>query len=222
MTDQSSLQINASEAGILPNFQRKPLAKWLILIPTLVVLTSCFIPDNFTLNFKIPDPNSVEWNFNGTMQFFAGGRGSQKQFELTPKDIIGITAELKKIPGTSSAVHTNGMNWHQQITWRSAIQNSITFPTVAHGHQRGYWLVSFKRTNPKQVLVETIQANAKETRELQAMGYRSRGTLCIETTGKITQHSGRTLVRSSFGFGSALCGSWGIYDPKIQLTIDWP
>jgi hypothetical protein len=203
------------------------LARWALTILLLCFLSGCFIPDEFDLELSIPTPTEVGWNFNGKWQFFFAGYHPQKQ-AIPPKDLISLTSELGKLPGSSSVAHLEGNVWKQSISWRVLLQDSqkrpvpVLFPTSTQPTGGpDYWLVRISPESASSVLIETAQPpTGQMLKDFQSMGYKSTGIFTLKTSGTVEQIDGPPLSKSWFGGNYST--KWGAFQgPPLKIRIKW-
>jgi hypothetical protein len=189
-----------------------------------VLLSGCFIPDEFDLKFDIPNSSEVSWTYDGKWRFFFA-KFDPNRDKIPQKEITKFTKELGKVPGSSSVTHVENNVWKQSISWKAKLRNAqgepvaTTFPSdMRHASN---WLVRISPEGDKSVLVSTAPPpKGKKLEGIVKMGYKSSGTLSINTTGTVEQLSGPKLSKG--WFSSSYSGKWNLFeDEQIKIRITW-
>ena len=198
-----------------------------VAMAAVVLLSACFIPDEFDLKFDIPNSSEVSWTYDGKWQFFFSGFDPQKA-KVPPKELPRLTKELGKIPGSTSVTHIDNHIWKQSISWKKQLRDAqgkpvmASFPTGALG-KRGmaYWLVRITPEEDGSVLLKTVQPpKGKKLEKFIQMGYKSSGTLTIKTTGTVEQLGGPKLSKGWFSNSYSTTMSMLEGEP-IVVRIKW-
>jgi hypothetical protein len=194
----------------------------------VALLSGCFIPDDFDLEIDVPNAGEAGWKYNGKWQFFFAGYDPRREV-IPPNDVIGLTAELAKLPGSTSVTHVEKNIWKQSIAWKVRLRDSqnrptaVLFPTstAPTGGGPEYWLVRIVPEAGNSVLLETVAPpTGPDLAAFVGMGYKSSGTLTIKTTGTVMQLGGPQLSKS--WFGGSYSAKWGLFQgPPIKLRIKW-
>jgi hypothetical protein len=188
----------------------------------VTLLSGCFIPDGFDLEIDVPNSGEVGWKFDGKWQLFLPGYDPRRE-TIPAKDLIAVTADLGKLPGTTSVTHLEKNVWKQSIAWQVRLRDSqnrpapVFFPT---GGAADYWLVRII-PEEKAVLLETVAPpTGQDLAAFVSMGYKSAGTLTIKTSGTLTQLSGPQLSKG--WFSSSYSTKWGVLEGQpIRVRIKW-
>jgi hypothetical protein len=195
-----------------------------IALALTALLEGCLIPDDFDLEITVPSARQVSWKFDGKWQFFLVGHDPRKEV-IDPNAVIGLTEELAKLPGSTSVKHIEKNIWKQSISSQASLRDNQDRPIPAlfpTGTQTAdVWLVRISPESADSVLLETVQPPpANELAEFKSMGYKSSGTLRLNTAGTVSQLSGPPLGKS--WFGSTYSAKWSaLEDQPIKVRIKW-
>jgi hypothetical protein len=195
-----------------------------VALALAALLGGCLIPDDFNLEITVPSAREASWKFDGNWQLFLAGHDPRKEV-IDPNNMIGLTAELAKLPGSTSVKHIEKNIWRQSISSQAGLRDNqdrpitVLFPT---GTQRAdVWLVRITPESADSVLLETVQPpSANELAEFKSMGYKSSGTLRLNTSGTVSQLSGPPLGKS--WLSSTYSAKWSaLEDQPIKVRIKW-
>jgi hypothetical protein len=194
------------------------------LLLVAVLLTGCLIPDAFELSVTVPNANEAVWSYSGRWQFFVAGFDPRTQ-TLPPADVASLTSEFKKLPGSISVQHLENNIWNQTIKSQYRLEDSIGRPVGVYlpsgTVSAELWIVHVNPAAGNAVMVETPQPpSAPDQAALRQLGYRSQGTLVIETTGTIHQTSGPPLSKAWFKNAYSTKFDF-LSDPPIKVHITW-
>ncbi|MEJ2116971.1 MAG: hypothetical protein P8Y36_03330, partial [Alphaproteobacteria bacterium] len=92
-------------------------------IATTILLSGCFLPDEFDLKFDIPNSSEVSWTYDGNWRFFFAKYDPLKD-KIPPKELTKLTKELGKIPGSTSVTHSGKNIWKQSISWKAKLRDT--------------------------------------------------------------------------------------------------
>ncbi|MEJ2229122.1 MAG: hypothetical protein P8Y67_13010 [Alphaproteobacteria bacterium] len=193
-------------------------------IATTILLSGCFLPDEFDLKFDIPNSSEVSWTYDGNWRFFFAKYDPLKD-KIPPKELTKLTKELGKIPGSTSVTHSGKNIWKQSISWKAKLRDAegkpvpTTFPAAKK--RSSYWLVRIVPEGENSVILTTVPApKAKKLEGFVKMGYKSSGTFSINTTGTVEQISGPKLSKG--WFDSSYSGTWNLFEGEpIKVRIKW-
>lgn len=204
-----------------------------VAMAAVVLLSGCIIPDEFDLKFDIPNSSEVSWAYDGKWRIITGFGPNGNDvppksflYHTKEKDFNYYTKALSELPGSTSLTHIEKNIWKQSISWKAELKNdqgkpvSTTFPfNEPVGKRDG--LVSIVPEGDNSVLLTTVLLNKDmEIKELNKKGYKSSGTLTINTTGTIEQFSGPKLSKG--WFSNSYSTKWSVLEGEpIKVRITW-
>lgn len=194
----------------------------LMLIPWLCVLLSgCYIPDEYNLEITANNGSDVSWTYDGKWQFIHPNFDPRRA-PLPEDDVEIFTKELSNTRGNISLSHVENHVWKQSLAWHAPLFEAGKKRTVIHFPSLDYWMFRITPESQNSFILETKGAPGKaDLEKLKAMGYRSSGTFTLKTSGAVEQNSGPPLVKS--WFRSVYSVKINAFDDKpIKLRIKFP
>jgi hypothetical protein len=194
--------------------------KFSTIILTCLALVGCLLPDDYSLELSMPDPQQIAWTFDGKWQLVLPGFDPRRN-ALPPADVAEFTRQIMNIPGSKSGSFEKATTWRHSIAWSGSLiaranqPAGITFPgATAPDPMDAMWILKIITERPGVVTIRTPNAADPQTlREFTELGYKSKGVFTLKTPARVDQISGPPLSKSWFGKS---------YSTNYNLLTDQP
>jgi len=185
------------------------IIKLLLPVCTILLLTSCYVPETFTSNIEISKNNDYKIDYNGILthalakaEFVQTGKFSKKTEDALEKEEKKLLKEkiIKKCKYIGNAqFNIYAQSEGKLIKSFRFLGGDSTFVTIT--------------PLPKnQIEVTGKKISNKEINELKSMGIKIDGTINLKTQGKVLKHNASSEPK----FGGFL----GAYTWKIKSPSD--
>lgn len=176
------------------------IAKLLLCAAPLLLLSGCWIPEQFDAKIVINKDGSYTLSYDGILSY-AAGLAAAKKGELKAKDEEAFKKEAEKIarePGFKKVDYL-GKGRYKVLVEKSAKAGEATFFL-----NRNAKIISIQPQPDGTITVSSMRLEKKDIRELNAIGGKVEGTLMVTVASgaKVLKHNSQSEPSSMSLFGS--------------------
>lgn len=187
------------------------IAKLLLCAATLLLLSGCWIPEQFDAKIAINKDGRYTLSYDGILSY-AAGLAAAKKGELKAKDEEAFKKEAEKIarePGFKKVDYL-GKGRYKVLVEKSAKTGEATFFL-----NRNAKIISIQPQPDGTITISSMRLEKKDIRELTAIGGKVEGTLTVTVASgtKVIKHNAQSEPSSMSLFGSSGY-KWKISNPE--------
>jgi hypothetical protein len=172
--------------------------RWLLtaLVP-LLVLSSCFIPDDFSATITIRRDGSITVDYEGDLVFALAQtdlvRGKVREDDPTVRSALdSVLAELHKAPGVREVKHKGQARYRVWFQRTVGPGEGVNFPSG------DFAFFKVERTPEGMVRLSVPRGEERERRELVALGIPIKGMLRVRSDVTVLEHNASRIEGSAF------------------------
>ena len=182
---------------------RRAVIKGLVLLPLIVLLAGCFLPDNFQLDIIANRDGSYTVDYAGDLIFVPAyaelkqGKGSDRDQAFT-----GLLEEIRKEPGFKSAEYKGQARYRVTYHQEGKLDKQ---PYIFVGDSAPIFRIE-KRPDGT-IELGAAKLKNEDVTQLKMLELHSHGKVSVKTDGKVVKHN----AASQPGFFSKSYG-WTVDD----------
>ncbi len=195
------------------------ISKKILAIFFLLLLTGCYLPNNFSLNMQISKTGKYAFEYDGTLTHLGFlqkiGRGEFNKEEMAV-NIEKYRYDLIRDKGFKEVTYQDQARFYTKYSFKGDIKKRKMHSFV----QRRGWFMSIRKTKPDVIEIKGNKLPKRYIDELTASGFNSYGTVRLWTDAKVGFHNAENVVSGELTLYEWFIKSLNDPLPRMVLAIE--